>query len=80
MCRLYRERDEMVYPIVSECSKLTQKELKTWYGWVGKVIQWTLFKRLKLAQNIKWYIHKPEFVLEIMKHKILGDFEVQTKN
>ena len=38
-CRLYGDRDETVTHIISECSKLTQKEYKTRHDWVGKVIQ-----------------------------------------
>ena len=38
-CRLCGDRDEMINHIISECSKLTQKEYKTRHDWVGKVIQ-----------------------------------------
>ena len=39
-CRLCGERDEMINHIISECSKLAQKEYKTNHDWVGKVIYW----------------------------------------
>ena len=48
------------------------------HDWVGKVIQWELCKRPKFDQTTKWYIHKPESVLENGTHKILWDFEIQT--
>ena len=53
----YVETDETVNQI-SEYSKLAQKEYKTRYDWVGKVIYWELCKRLKFNHNNKWYIHR----------------------
>ena len=43
-CRLCGDKDEMFNHIVSKCSKLEQKEFKTRYDWVGKVIPWELCK------------------------------------
>ena len=43
-CRLSGDRDEKVNPIISECSKLAQKEDKTRHDWVGKMIHWELCK------------------------------------
>ena len=40
-----------------------QKEYKTRHDWVKQVI-WKLWKKLKLDYADKWYIHKPEPVLE----------------
>ena len=37
MCRLYRERDEMVNYIVRKCSKLNEKEYKTRHDLIGKM-------------------------------------------
>ena len=34
----FSDRDETVNLIISECSKLEQKEYKTTHDWVGKVI------------------------------------------
>ena len=36
-CRLCGDRDETINHIISECSKLAQKEYKTRYDWVDKV-------------------------------------------
>ena len=71
-CRLCGERDEMVNHIVSECSKLAQKEYKTMHDWVGKVIPWELYKRLKFDHSTKWYMHK----LENERHKIPWYFKI----
>ena len=37
-CRLCSDRDETNNHIISECSKLAQKEYKTNHDWVGKMI------------------------------------------
>ena len=77
-CRMCGKRDETVNHIVSECSKLAQREYKTRHDWVGKVIHWELCKKLNFHHATKWYMHKPESVLENETHKILWDFEIQT--
>ena len=56
---------------------MVQKEYKTRHNWVGKVTYWKLCKRLKFNHTSKWYMHKPESVLENGTHKILWDFEIQ---
>ena len=54
------------------------KKHKTRHDWVGVVIYWELCKKLKYDHSTKWYMHKPESVLENETHKILLDFEIQT--
>ena len=56
-CRLNSDRDETMNHIISECSKLAQKEYKTRHDWVGKVIHWEMCKKLKLDFTNKWYMH-----------------------
>ena len=51
---------------------------KTRHNYVGKVIHWELSKKLKFDDTNKWYMHKPESVLENEMHKVLCDFEIQT--
>ena len=63
--------------MISECSKLVQKEYKTRHDWVGKVIHWELCKKLKFDHAKKWYMHNPASVLENGTHKLLWDFEIQ---
>ena len=75
-CWLY-DRDEMLNQLISECSKLAQKEYKARYDWVEKVIQWELCKKLKFDLMNKWYMHNPKSVLENELHKLLMDFEIQ---
>ena len=44
-CRLCGDRDETINPIISECSKLAQKEYKARHDWVGKVIHWEMCRK-----------------------------------
>ena len=48
------------------------------YDWVGKVIHWELCKRLKFGHAYKWYMQKPESVLENETHEILRKSETET--
>ena len=71
-CWLCGDRDEMIDHIISKCNKLVQKEYKTRYDWVGKVIHWELFKKLKFDLMKKWYMHNPESFLENETQSSLG--------
>ena len=64
-------RDETIYHIISECSKLAKKEYQTRYDWMEKVIQFELYKKLKFDHTNKWHMHKPESVPENNTYKIL---------
>ena len=63
---------------ISECSKLIQKEHKTWHDCVGKVIHWELCKKLMFEHTNKWYIHNPASILANETQKLLWDFNIQT--
>ena len=77
-CRLCGDRDETINHIISECSKLAQREYKARHDWVGKVIQWEMCKKFKFDHTNKWYMHNPAPVLENDSHKLLWDFNIQT--
>ena len=77
-CWLCGDRDETINHIMSECSKLAQKEYKARHEWVGKVIHWEMCKKSKLDHTNKWYIHNPAPVLVNDSHKLLRDFNLQT--
>ena len=77
-CWLYGNRDETINHIISECSKLAQKEYKTRHDWVGKVIHWEMCKKIKFDHTNEWYMYSPAPVLENDTHKLLWDFDVQT--
>ena len=74
-CRLCGDRDKMINHIIGE---LVQKEYKTRHDWMRMVIHWELCKKMKFDHTTKWYMHKPESVLENEPHKILWNFEIQT--
>ena len=77
-CRLCGDRGETINHIISECSKLAQKEYKARHDWVGKVIHWEMCKKFKFDLTKKWYMHNPAPVLENTTHKLLWDFNIQT--
>ena len=63
---------------MSEYNKPAQKENRTRYDWVEKVVHWELCKKFKFDFTTKWYKHEPDSVLENETHKILWDLEMQT--
>ena len=77
-CRLCGDRDETINHIISEFSKLAQREYKARHDWVGKVIHWEMCKKFKFDHTNKWYMHNPAPVLENETHKLLRDFDIQT--
>ena len=52
-CRLWGDRDETINHIISECSKLAQREYKARHDWVGKVIHWEMCKKWKFDHSNK---------------------------
>ena len=63
-CWLCGDKDEIINHIISESSKLAQKEYKARHDWVGKVIHWEMCKKFKFDHANKWYMHNPAPVLE----------------
>ena len=64
--------------MISECSKLVQKEYKTRHDWVGKVINWEMCKKLEFDHTNKCYMHNQAPVIENDTHKLLWDFDIHT--
>ena len=77
-CRLCGDRDEIINPIISECSKLAHLEYKARHDGVGKVIHWEMCKKFKFDHMNEWYMHNPAPVLENATHKLLWDSDIQT--
>jgi len=79
MTKISSEREEIVAHIVSECSKLAQKQYKQWrHDKVAQVLHWQLCKDNKIEYNEKWYKHQPKTVVENENAKILWDMRIQT--
>ena len=76
-CRLCGDRGETINHIISECSKLAQKEYKARHDWVGKVIHWEMCRKFQFDHTNKWYMHNPAPVLENDSHKLLWEFNIQ---
>ena len=76
--RLCGDRDETINHIISECSKLAQKENKKRHDWVGNVIHWKMCKKFKFDHSNKWYKYNPAPVLENDTHKLQLDFDIHT--
>ena len=77
-CTLCGDRDETINHIISECSKLSQKEYKARNDWVSKVIHWEMCKKFNFNHTNKWYMNNPAPVLENDTHKRLWDIDLHT--
>ena len=77
-CMQCGDRDETINHIISECSKLAQKEYKSRQDWVGNVIHWKMCKRFNFDHTNKWYMLNPAPVLENNTHKFLWEFDIRT--
>ena len=72
-CRLCSDRDETINHIISEGSKLSQKEYKARHN-----IHWKMCRKFHFDHTNKWYMYNPAPVLENDSHKLLWDFNIQT--
>ena len=77
-CRLFDDKDGTINHIISEYSKLAQKEYGSSHDKLEKVIFYELCKKLKFDHSTEWYMYKLESVLENETYKVLCDFERQT--
>ena len=77
-CRLCSDSDETINHIISECSKLAQKEYKARLDLIDKVIHMEMCRKFQFNHTNKWYMHNPAPVLENDSHKLLWDFNIHT--
>lgn len=77
-CRMCGKADETVNHLLSECSKMAQREYKRRHDWLGKRVHWEICHRLQFQTKEHWYEHVPETVLENNEFKLLWDFNIQT--
>ena len=78
LCRMCRKVIESIDHIVSDCSKLAQKEYKRRHDNPGKIVRWKLTTSCNFEAGDKWYEYERESVLENEDYKILWDFSIQT--
>ena len=62
--------DKTIIHIISESSKLVQREYKSRHDWVGMVIHGELCKKFKFDHTNKWCMLNPESVLVNETRKI----------
>ena len=79
ICCVCSAVDETVANIVSECSKLAQKEYKqVGHDNTAKILHWKLCEKWGFNKAEKWYMHMPEKVLESDNCKILWNLPIET--
>ena len=79
LCRMCGERNETVAHLVSECTKLAQKQDEEWrHDAICRVIHWRMCIDYGLDHADKWYDHRPEAVVENEEIKSLWDMRIQT--
>ena len=76
-CRLCGDRDETINHIISECSKLAQKEYETTHDWVGKVIHWDV-QEIWIWPYEQMVYAQPSCCPGEWHTKLLWDFGIQT--
>ena len=77
LCRLCGEKGESISHIVSECSKLAQREYKRRHDNIARIVHWKLCGEYHLDRAGKWYEHQPNAVEENEDVKLLWDFTIQ---
>ena len=77
-CRMCGKADESINHLLSECSKMAQKEYKRRHDWIGRKIHWEVCRKYGLDTKDRWYEHEPQSVCENEEYKILWDFLIQT--
>ena len=76
--RMCGDKDETVWHVIGECSKLAGTEYKRRHDNVARIIHRELCIKYGFSTAEQWYEHNPEKVLESREVKILWNFSVQT--
>ena len=77
LCRMCFQKGESVGHIVSECSKLAQREYKRRHDNVARYVHWLLSSKAMIEREGEWYNHKPDSCMENENYKILWDMMIQ---
>ena len=78
LCRMFRQKDETVNHLLSECPKLAQKEYKERHDGLARALHWDLCKQHGFERSDKWYEHTPKKVEDNENFILLWDFSKQT--
>ena len=74
------ETGETISHIVSECSKLAQREYKRRHDNVARMVHWKLRQKFNLEKSEKWYLHNPQTVSENVNQKLIWGMNIQYDN
>ena len=77
ICRMCGEKAETISHLVSECSKLAQREYKRRHDNVARYIHWQLCIKGGFERADRWYNQQPEAIIENENYKLLWDFMIQ---
>ena len=77
-CRMCGDKDETVWHVIGECSKLAGTEYKRRHDNVARIIHRALCIKYGFSTAERLYERNPEKALESREVKILWDFSVQT--
>ena len=78
LCQLCNVKDETMFHILSECTKIAETEYRKRHDGVARLVHWNLCKQYGLNRSGKWYDHKIDTVIENEKAKIVWDMRIQT--
>ena len=56
--------EESLNDVLSECSKLSQKEYKRRHDWFVRKIRWEICRKYGIEVEEKWCEHRPEVIME----------------
>ena len=71
------ETGETISHIVSECSKVTQRNYKGRHENVARMFHWKLCEKFNLEKPGKWYLHNPQTVTENVNQKSILDMKIE---
>jgi len=70
-CKTYKDREETVAHLTSECSKLAQLEYKKRHDKVAGIVHWSVCEKYGLPRSEQWYRHTAAPVTDMEEVKIL---------
>ena len=77
LCRMCHEKGDSVNHIVSECSKLAQREYKRRHDNVGRYVHWAMSEKANIERANEWYNQQPSSFAENEEYMLLWDMMIQ---